>query len=368
MEERMAENTRKFNFYAGPATLPLEVLRQIREEIVDFQGMGMSLIETSHRSKDYDGVHNSAIGLFRELLGLPENYSVLLLGGGATLQFSMVPMNLMGPGGSCDFVVSGSWAQKAFDDAAKIGAVNVLFDGKESAYTMLPPAESVGPSPGSSYVHITSNETIGGIQWKEWPDTGDVPLVADMSSDILSTPFPVERFGLIYAGAQKNLGPAGVAVVIIRNDLLDRSGDDLTAYLSYKVHAEKNSLYNTPPVFSIWALQLVLQNLKENGGVEAAARRNREKADLVYSAIDSSGGFYCSPVDRKVGSDMNVVFRLPSEELEKQFVAAAAEEGMVGLKGHRSVGGIRASIYNSFPKEGVEKLADFMKTFQNKNS
>ena len=368
MEEEMAENTRKFNFYAGPATLPLEVLQQIKKEIVDFQGMGMSLIETSHRSKDYDDVHNTAIDLFKKLLGLPENYSVLFLGGGATLQFSMVPMNLMGSGGSCDFVVSGSWANKALSDAGKIGTTNVLFDGKDGGYTSLPAPDDVKPSPGSSYVHITSNETIGGVQWKEWPDTGDVPLVVDMSSDILSKPLPVERFGLIYAGAQKNLGPAGVTVVIIRNDLIERGGEELTAYLSYKVHAGKNSLYNTPPVFSIWALQLVLQALQDNGGLDAVAKRNREKADLLYSAIDSSGGFYASPVDSKVRSNMNVVFRLPSEELEKDFVAAAAEQGMIGLKGHRSVGGIRASIYNSFPREGVEKLVDFMKTFQNKKS
>lgn len=363
----MANNTRKFNFYAGPATLPVEVLEQIRREIVDFHGMGMSLIETSHRSKDYDEVHGSAQSLFRDLMGLPDNYSVLFLGGGATLQFSMVPMNLMGPGGSCDIVVSGAWAKKAQSDAAKVGKVNVLFDGKDGGYSTLPDAASVKASPGSSYVHITSNETIGGIQWKDWPDTGDVPLAADMSSDILSTPIPVEKFGLMYAGAQKNLGPSGVTVVIIRNDLLERSRDELTAYLSYKIHAEKNSLYNTPPVFSIWALKLVLQRLKENGGVAAADKRNREKADLLYSAIDGSGGFYTSPVDPKVRSNMNVVFRLPSEDLEKQFVSAAAEEGMVGLKGHRSVGGIRASIYNSFPKEGVEKLVDFMNTFAKKN-
>lgn len=366
MEEKMADNTRKYNFYAGPATLPLPVLEQIREGIVEFQGMGMSLIETSHRSKDYDAVHNKAIALTRELLGLPENYIVLLLGGGATLQFSMVPMNLMGRDGSCDFVVSGSWAKKALSDASKVGEVNVLFDGKKEGYTTLPDAGEVKPSPGSSYVHITSNETIGGIQWKEWPNTGDVPLAADMSSDILSRPIPCERFGLIYAGAQKNLGPAGVTLVIIRNDLLKRSSDDLTAYLSYNIHAEKNSLYNTPPVFSIWALQLVLQHLKDNGGIAEAEKRNTEKAEKIYAVIDESGGFYTSPVDPKVRSHMNVVFRLPTEELEKEFVAAAAEKGMVGLKGHRSVGGIRASIYNSFPKEGVGKLADFMKEFARK--
>ncbi len=362
----MANNTRKYNFYAGPATLPVEVLEQIQKEIVNFQGMGMSLIETSHRSKDYDEVHNKAIALTRELLGLPDNYIVLLLGGGATLQFSMVPMNLMETGGHCDFVVSGSWAKKAQSDAAKIGEVNVLFDGKESGYTTLPAPKDVAPSDGSAYVHITSNETIGGIQWKEWPDSGNVPLVADMSSDILSTPIPAERFGLIYAGAQKNLGPAGVTLVILRNDLLERCGDNLTAYLSYKVHAEKNSLYNTPPVFSIWALQLVLQNLKDKGGVSAADKRNGEKAAMLYRAIDESGGFYRSPVEPMVRSNMNVVFRLPGEELEKEFVSEAAEKGMVGLKGHRSVGGIRASIYNSFPKEGVEKLADFMESFAQK--
>ena len=360
MEENMS---RKYNFYAGPGTLPVEVLEKIKKEITDYQSMGLSLIETSHRSKEYDNVHNEAINLIKKLLGIPEGYSVLFLGGGATLQFSMVPMNLMGKNGTCDIVVSGSWAKKALADAEKIGKVNVVFDGKESSYATLPEPASVKPSAGSAYLHITSNETIGGVQWKDWPDTGDVPLVCDMSSDILSRSVPVEKFGLIYGGAQKNLGPAGVTVVIIRDDLIEWSGDDLTAYLSYAVHAEKNSLYNTPPVFSIYALKLVMDWLETLGGTGAIEKINKEKAGMLYKAIDESGGFYRSPVDSKYRSRMNVVFRLPSEELEKEFVAEAAEQGMIGLKGHRSVGGVRASIYNSFPKEGVEVLTQFMRDF-----
>ena len=355
--------SRKYNFYAGPATLPVEVLEKIKDEIVDYQNMGMSLIETSHRSKEYDNVHNEAISLMKRLLGIPDGYTVLFLGGGATLQFSMVPMNLMGKNGTCDIVVSGSWGKKALSDAEKVGKVNVIFDGKESSYTTLPEPASVKPSAGSDYLHITSNETIGGIQWKDWPDSGNIPMVCDMSSDILSRPVPVEKFGLIYGGAQKNLGPAGVTVVIIRDDLIERSSDDLTAYLSYAVHAGKNSLYNTPPVFSIYALKLVMEWLEKLGGTAAIEKINNEKADMIYSAIEESGDFYRSPVDPKYRSTMNVVFRLPTEELEKEFVSQAAEQGMIGLKGHRSVGGIRASIYNSFPKEGVEKLTEFMRDF-----
>jgi phosphoserine aminotransferase len=355
--------SRKYNFYAGPATLPFSVLTQIKEEMEDFHGIGMSIIETSHRSKTYDDVHNQAIALMRDLLGIPDNYQVLFLGGGATMQFSMIPLNFLSPGKACDFTLTGAWAKKAYADAKKVGDVNVLFDGAEGGYTSLPDAASLKATPGAAYFHLTSNETIGGVEWFDFPDTGDVPLIADMSSDIMSRPLPVEKFGVIYAGAQKNLGPAGVTLVIMREDLLERCPDTLTAYLNYKTHAEKNSLYNTPPVFSIYALKLVLDLLKKLGGLSAVEKAAKQKAAILYGAMDASGGFYRCPVDEAVRSRMNVVFRLPSEDLEKKFVEAATAKGMVGLKGHRSVGGCRASIYNAMPEEGVAALAAFMEEF-----
>ncbi len=358
---------RKYNFYAGPSTLPLPVLEQLQEEIVDYHGEGLSMIETSHRSSIYDTIHNETEEMMRELLGIPGDFHVLFLGGGATLQFAMVPMNLLGGDTPCDFVVSGAWAKKALDDAEKVGKVNVIFDGKDSSYTTLPQVRDVEPGSASSYVHITSNETIGGVQWKEFPKTGRVPLVADMSSDILSRPLPVSDFGIIYAGAQKNMGPAGVTVVIIRKDVADASSDGLPAYLSYKTHAAKKSLYNTPPVFSIYAVNLVLKWLKNSGGVEAIEKLNQKKAGAVYGSMKKSGGFYTCPVDPSVRSHMNIVFRLPSEDLEKKFIKEAAQEDMLGLKGHRSVGGLRASVYNAMPLDGARVLADFMDTFAEKN-
>jgi phosphoserine aminotransferase len=357
---------RVFNFYAGPATLPLAVLERVERDLIDYQGKGLSLIETSHRSPEYDSVHNRAVGLIRDLLRVPEGYTVLLLGGGATLQFGMVPMNLVGfqPAADTriDLTISGSWAKKARADAEKFAPVNVVFDGTEGGFTTLPDPTTVKASAGCAYLHITSNETIEGIQWKDFPSV-DVPVAADMSSDILSRPVPIERFGVIYAGAQKNLGPAGVTVVIIRDDLVSRADDLVPAYLSYKTHADKNSLYNTPPVFAIWVLSLVLEWVAGLGGVEVIAETNRRKAAKLYDAIDGSNGFYRCPAGPEVRSEMNVVFRLPDENLEAEFVARATEMGMVGLKGHRSIGGIRASIYNAMPEEGVDALVDFMHRF-----
>lgn len=354
---------RKYNFYAGPSTLPLEVLQTLQKELVDFEGQGLSMIETSHRSPMYDQVHNQAVALMRELWDIPENYHVLFLGGGATLQFSMIPMNFLGPDETCDFTLSGSWAKKAYNDAKKTGKVRTIFDGASTNYTTLPKASSLDIDPNAAYVHITSNETIGGVQWKEWPRTGKVPLICDMSSDILSRAVPVEQFALIYGGAQKNLGPAGVTLVIIRDDMLAKCPDTLTAYLNYRTHSDKNSLYNTPPVFAIWAIKLVLEHIKRLGGIKAVEKRNEEKAHTVYRAMDESNGFYRCPVDKNVRSLMNLVFRLPSEELEKAFIAQATERGLLGLKGHRSVGGCRASLYNAMPLEGAQALASFMKNF-----
>lgn len=359
--------SRATNFYAGPSVLPVDVFQEIADEMVEYHGTGLSLIETSHRSATYDEVHNGAVNLMKELFSIPENYKVLFLGGGATMQFSMIPMNFLAGGKTADFTLTGTWAKKAAADAAKIGKVNVVFDGKDNGYSSLTDASSLKVSEGSQYLHLTSNETIGGIQWKNWPETGDVPLICDMSSDILSRPVPVEKFGMIYAGAQKNLGPAGATVVIIRDDLLEKCPDSLTAYMNYKTHADSNSLYNTPPVFPIYAIYLVLKRMKANGGLKAMAEHNIKKSKLLYDAIDGSNGFYRSPVDVNYRSDMNVVFRLPSEDLEKKFISETVDLRMFGLKGHRSVGGCRASIYNSMTIEGVETLTSFMKDFASKN-
>lgn len=353
---------RVFNFSAGPATLPLDVLQEAQKNLVDYEGCGLSLIEMSHRGKEYDAVHTRAGELVREVMQIPPGYAVLFLGGGATMQFGMVPMNLMGEGGSADYTCSGSWAGKAIDDARKIGTVNTVYDGSDTAFTTLPEPVSVKSTPGSAYLHITTNETIEGVQWKQFPRT-DVPLVADMSSDIMSRPVPVDQFGLIYAGAQKNLGPAGVTLVILREELLERIPRTLPAYLSYGTHAKSNSLYNTPPVFPIYMVKLVLEWIQREGGLNAIGERNARKAALLYDAIESSDGFYRCPVDPRYRSEMNVVFRLPSEDLEGAFIKQAAASNMSGLKGHRSVGGIRASIYNAMPEEGVAALVDFMRTF-----
>lgn len=354
---------RKHNFYAGPSTLPVPVLERIREEIVDTGGQGLSMIETSHRGGMYEDVHNRAITLLRGLLGVPESHRILLLAGGATLQFAMVPLNFLGRNGTCDFVLSGSWAKKALGDAKRLGAVRLAFDGSAGGFTDLPEPADVHVPADSAYLHLTSNETIGGVQWKQFPDPSPVPLIADMSSDILSRGIPVERFGLIYAGAQKNLGPAGLTVVIVADDLLERCPEELPSYLSYRTHAKDNSLYNTPPVFAVWAVGMVLEWVQEQGGLAAIQKRNSEKSEAVYGAVDASGGFYRCPVAPAVRSSMNPVFRLPSEELEKRFVEEAAKAGMIGLKGHRSVGGCRASLYNAMPLEGARALASFMNEF-----
>jgi phosphoserine aminotransferase len=343
------------------------VLEQVREEFVDFHGEGMSIVEMSHRYKAFDELHNEAIALLKELMEIPDTHKVLFLGGGATLQFSMIPMNLLTKEMSCDFTVTGTWAKKAISDAKKVGQVKVVFDGAETNYMTLPDSAGLDLDPEAAYLHMTSNETIQGIQWKSWPETGDVPIICDMSSDILSRPLPMEKFGLIYAGAQKNLGPAGVTVVIIREDVLDRCNRDLTAYLSYAIHAGKNSLYNTPPVFSIYMMKLVFEWLKANGGMDTAEKWAQQRSSALYDVIDDNPGFFRCPVQESARSPMNVVFRLPTEALEKQFIAQAAEQNLHGLKGHRSVGGCRASIYNSMPVQGTLTLAQFMMDFMAKN-
>ncbi len=357
--------SRIYNFSAGPATLPESVLQEAQAELVDFGGAGMSVMEMSHRSKEYDAVHEETIANIRELMDIPEDYAVLFLTGGASGQFAMVPMNLLGEGQTADYTNSGSWASKAIKEAKGIGSVNIAADCGKELPARVPEQDELNLTPGAAYLHITSNETISGAQWKTFP-RAEAPLVADMSSDILSRPFDLSPFGLIYAGAQKNLGPAGMTVVIIRKDLADRVSDRVPVMFRYKTHIENNSLYNTPPCFNIYMVMLVTRWIKEQGGLKAMAEINAGKAARLYDVIDASE-FYRGTAAPAYRSDMNVTFRLPSEELEAGFIKAAAARDMKGLKGHRSVGGIRASIYNAFPEAGVDALAAFMKEFEKEN-
>lgn len=354
---------RAYNFNAGPSALPLAVLEKAQKELVDFQNTGMSVMELSHRSKEYEAVHNRAKELLYELLQVPENYDILFLQGGASTQFSMIPMNLLQEGQVANYVLTGSWSEKALKEAKKVGATHVSASSKDEKHNFIPSLENIQLSENAAYLHITSNNTIYGTQWKVFPKV-DVPLIADMSSDILSRPLPVEDFGMIYAGAQKNLGPSGVTVVIIRKDLIGKEDENIPTMLKYSTHAEKNSLYNTPPTFGIYMLSLVLEWVKEQGGVEAIEKANEEKAAILYDAIDESNGFYVGHAKEDSRSLMNVTFNLSDSELEKQFLQEAKEKGFVGLNGHRSIGGCRASIYNAVPKEACIALRDFMVEFQ----
>lgn len=357
---------RIFNFSAGPCTLPLQALETAQREFVEFAGTGMSLIEMSHRSKTVEAVHAAALDLVKQLLSVPDTHQVLFLGGGATLQFAMAPMNLLHGGKSADYSNTGAWAKKAIGDAKQFGKINVTFDDKAGNYSTLPDPRAIKVTDGAAYYHLTSNETIGGIQWQQFP-TLAVPMVADMSSDFMSREIPWDRFSLVYAGAQKNIGPAGVAVVIIRKEVVEACPATLPAYLGYKPHAADNSMHNTPPVFQIWMIKLVLEWLKGQGGLKYAADLAAQRSAILYGAIEQSAGYYRSPVDKNFRSKMNVVWRLPSEALEEQFVKEAKAAGMDGLKGHRSVGGCRASIYNAMPVEGAKALAQFMAEFAKKN-
>ena len=358
--------SRAFNFNAGPAALPLEVLEIAQKELTDFGGTGMSIMEHSHRGKAYDAVHAEAVANMAKLLGATDDYQVLFLQGGASLQFAQVPMNLLLPGQTADYVTTGEWAGKAIKEAKKIGNVNILADTAKDIPTTMPDYDALKYTPGAAYVHVTSNETIAGTQMKKFPRTA-APLVADMSSDILSRRFDVRRFGLIYAGAQKNLGPAGLAVVVLRKDLAERCPPTVPAFFRYRTHLEENSLYNTPPCFAIYLLALTTRWLLKQGGVDGIERRNRAKAAKLYAAIDGSGGYYRGTADLAWRSDMNLTFRLPTEDLEERFAKEASAAGFKQLKGHRSVGGLRASIYNAFPEEGVDALIAFMREFQAKN-
>jgi len=355
---------RVFNFGAGPAVLPEEVLEQARKELLDFNGSGMSIMEHSHRGKEYDAVHQEAIANVAKLLKLSDAYTVFFVQGGASLQFSMVPINLLGPGQTADYVDSGAWANKAVKEAKFVGNVNLAANTGKDIPTRMPRNEDLKLTKGAAYVHITSNETIAGSQWKVFPKT-EAPLVADMSSDILSRPLDINQFGLIYAGAQKNLGPSGMAVVVMRKQLAEKAPEKAPTMLKYKTYIEENSLYNTPPTFGIYILMLVTRWMLKMGP-EALYKQNVDKAAKIYQTLDGSG-FYKATAVREFRSDMNITFRLPTEALEEQFVKEASKAGMKGLKGHRSVGGVRASIYNAFPVAGVDALVAFMKEFEKKN-
>ena len=357
---------RVFNFGAGPAILPEEALKEAQAELLDFKGSGMSILEHSHRGKEYEAVHNEAIANVQKLLGLTSDYAVLFLTGGASTQFAQVPMNLLGDGQFADYVNTGAWSQKAIKEAKIIGKVNVIADTTREKPSRIPGASELKFTPGAAYVHITSNETIEGTQWASFPKT-DAALVGDMSSDILSRPFDAKQFGLIYAGAQKNIGPAGVTLVVIRKDLAERVSDKVPTIFRYKTHVAENSLYNTPPCFPIYLLALTTRLLIKQGGIEAIAKINDAKAKKLYDAIDGSGDYYRGTAVRGDRSKMNVTFRLPTEELEEKFVKEASGKGMKGLKGHRAVGGIRASIYNAFPVAGIDALVAFMGEFKQKN-
>jgi phosphoserine aminotransferase len=359
----MTTSARIYNFSAGPAMLPLPVLEEAQRDLVSLPGVGMSVLEISHRSKVFDEIIQGAEADFRALARIPEGYHVLFLQGGASLQFSMVPMNLLASGATADYIVTGSWSKKALKEAKKFGAVNVAATTEAENFARIPRQDELKLTPGAAYVHFTSNNTIFGTEWPSEPAAGDVPLVCDASSDIFSRPLDVGRYGLIYAGAQKNLGPSGLTVVVIRDDLAKQGAESLPTMLRYATHVENRSLYNTPPVFAIYILRLVLKWLIAGGGLAAMAAKNQRKASKLYAEIDRTG-FYRGHAAQDSRSLMNVTFRLPSEDLEKQFVQEATAAGFDGLKGHRSVGGLRASIYNAFPEEGIDALVEFMRAFE----
>ncbi len=362
----MTTTHRIFNFSAGPAVLPVEVLEEAQRDLVALPGVGMSILEISHRSKPFDDVIEGCEADLRALAAIPANYHVLFLQGGASLQFSMVPMNLMPPGGSADYIVTGSWSEKAVKEAKRVGAVKIAATTAADNYARVPKQSELTLDPAAAYVHYTTNNTIFGTEWHNVPDVGRVPLVADTSSDMFSRPIDIGKFGLIYAGAQKNLGPSGLTLVIIRDDLVSRTPATLATMLQYGVHVENKSMYNTPPVFGVYIMRLVLKWLLKQGGLSAIDASNARKARKLYAEIDRTG-YYRGHAQPDSRSRMNVTFRLPSEELEKKFVKESTVAGLDGLKGHRSVGGLRASIYNAFPEAGVDALVGFMKEFERVN-
>ncbi|MEZ5347090.1 MAG: 3-phosphoserine/phosphohydroxythreonine transaminase [Pyrinomonadaceae bacterium] len=358
---------RIYNFSAGPATLPTEVLEHAQSELLSFNGIGMSIMEISHRSKPFDAVIESARSGLRHLLSIPENYQILFLQGGATLQFSMIPLNFLGKDETADYIVTGAWGKKAVKEAKREGSVAAIYNSEADGFRSVPDPAELSFTSNAKYMHYTSNETIEGVEFKTDLDAGGIPVVCDMSSNILSKPIDIEKYAMIYAGAQKNIGPSGVTLVIIRDDMLLKVPADQHTLLDYRAIAEKDSMLNTPNTWGIYIIDLVCKWLIGRGGLSEMAKYNSEKAAVLYEAIDSSDGFYSGHADVSARSLMNVTFRLPDEELEKRFADEAAKNEFDGLKGHRSVGGIRASIYNAFPKEGVSALVEFMKEFAAKN-
>jgi phosphoserine aminotransferase len=355
------------NFSAGPCTLPNEVMLEAQKDFYSYKGQGLSVMEMSHRSKTYDEIIVEAEKDIRTLLNISDDYSVMFIQGGATLQFSMVALNLMPPNNKADYINTGAWSKKAIVEAKRVGEINIAATSEDKNFNYIPKQDAFNLTPDASYVHYTSNNTIFGTEFKTEPEVGDVPLVCDASSNILSKPINVNKYGLIYAGAQKNMGPAGVALVIAKKSLLERAPDELHTYLNYNTHASKGSMYNTPPTYTIYIMGLVYKWLLKNGGLDAMQKVNEAKAKLLYDAIDNSDGYFKGAAAIEDRSLMNVTFNLQSEELEKKFIAEATAKDFSGLKGHRSVGGIRASIYNAFPTSGVEELVQFMSDFKTNN-
>ena len=359
---------RIFNFSPGPCTLPLPALEKAQADFVDYQGAGMSIVEMSHRGKHYDQIHYEAMAGIRDVLAVPESHDILFMQGGATLQFAMVPLNLMVDGKTAEFINTGTWVKKAIADAETLGPTRIIWTGETDKFTRIPVNDEYQVGGDAAYVYICGNETIGGIEYHTYPDTGEAPLVADMSSHIMSRPIEWGKLDLAFAGAQKNLGPAGLALVIVHKTLLEKCKDGLPAYLSYKTHAAKDSLYNTPPVFAIYMMKLTVDWVKSQGGLAEMEKRALARSSALYDVVDRSERWYRCPVDRASRSRMNACFRLPTEELEAKFIGEALEANFSGLKGHRSVGGCRASMYNAMPVEGAERLAEFMQKFRQKNA
>ena len=354
---------RVFNFNPGPSTLPLEILETVQRELLDFQGTGMSILEISHRSTQFEDINNTANLLLKDLMGLGNGYHILFIGGGASSQLSNIPQNFLKQGMTANYIDTGTWASKAIKEAEKIGNVYVVASSKEKKYNYIPEFTSKDFTKDAAYVHITSNNTIKGTQFQCLPDTGSVPLFADLSSDICSKNMNYKQYSLFYAGAQKNLGPSGVTVVGIRKEVLDNNKDNLPTMVDYNTHAKKNSLFNTPPVFAIYILKLVLEWIKKNGGLSGIEKVNRQKKDLIYNLLDSHSEFFKPTAEKNSRSWMNITFRLPSEELEMKFISEGAANGLIGLKGHRSVGGIRVSLYNAMTLEGAEAVSELMNSF-----
>jgi len=366
--ESNSSMARIFNFSPGPAVLPEAVLQQAKDELLDWHGSGMSVMEMSHRGKEFMGIAAKAEADLRELMGIPANYKVLFLQGGASAQFAMVPMNLLRGKKSADYINTGEWSKKAIKEAKLHGAVNVAASSEATRFSTVPPLKDWKLDPNAAYVHYTPNETIGGVEFSFVPDIGNVPLVADMSSTILSRPIDVTKFALIYAGAQKNIGPAGLTIVIVREELLGQVLPGTPSMFNYKIHADNESMYNTPPTYTWYIAGLVFEWLKKNGGLKAMAETNQRKATKLYAAIDASAGYYKNPVEKTSRSWMNVPFTLKDDKLDEPFLKVAKSAGLLQLKGHRSVGGMRASIYNAMPEAGVDALIAFMQDFMKNNS